>query len=196
MLEELARRDPVGSWKVGQEAVDPGVEVEAAFLGELQHDDGDEGLGGAADVPRHVGVDGPARRVDGRRAGGDLGDRAVAIEQRDARADELTGGAVRLEDVADLLASASASELDVDTVIAEMRQLDATGRADTPTPTASTPTSAGSADAHAGAPDAAGKAATIETTITLRRLMWSPYSPISWSSRWDPTNPDRQSSRG
>ena len=100
VLEELARGDPVGSWKVGQETVDPGVEVEAAFVGELQHDDRDEGLGGAADVPRHVGIDGAARRVDGRRAGGDLGDRAVMIEQRDAGTDELACGVVRVEDAA------------------------------------------------------------------------------------------------
>ena len=78
----------------GRYGVDPGVEVEAAFLGELQHDDGDERLGGAADVPRHVEIDGRARRVDGLRAGGDLGDRAVGILQGDAGADELAGGAV------------------------------------------------------------------------------------------------------
>jgi hypothetical protein len=66
----------------------------------LQQDDRDERLGHAPDVPRHGRIDGPTRRVDGRRAGGDLGDRAVAIAQCDARTDELACGVVRGEDVA------------------------------------------------------------------------------------------------
>ena len=94
VLEELARRDPVGAWEVGEVPGDRGVEVEAALVGELQGDDGDERLGRAADVPRNIDVDGRAARVDGLRAGRDLGDRAVRFLQRDAGPDELTGGAV------------------------------------------------------------------------------------------------------
>ncbi len=94
VLEELARRDPVGAGKVGEEPGDRGVEVEATFVDELQGDDRDERLGRAADVPRDVDVDGRAARVDGLRAGRDLGDRAIRILQRDAGADELAGGAV------------------------------------------------------------------------------------------------------
>ena len=51
VLEELARCDPVGVGEVGQEPIDPGGEVDLAFIGELQHDHRDEGLGDAADVP-------------------------------------------------------------------------------------------------------------------------------------------------
>ena len=94
MLEQLTKGDPVGAWQVGKETDDRGVEVEAAFVGELQRDDGDEELCGAADVPRHVEVDGRIRRVDGLRAGRDLGDRAVGFLHGDARADELAGGTV------------------------------------------------------------------------------------------------------
>jgi hypothetical protein len=64
--------------------VDPGVEVEAAFFGELDHDDCDEGLGDAADVLRHVGIDIPAARVE-TRAGGDLDDRAGVIANGNTR---------------------------------------------------------------------------------------------------------------
>ena len=90
MVEELAGRDPVGCRQVGQVAVDAGVEVDAALVGQLQHDDGDERLGGAADVPRHVRIDGPAGRVERRRAATRLGDRAVGVAHGDAGTDELT----------------------------------------------------------------------------------------------------------
>ena len=98
VVEELAGRDPVRPRQVGDVAVDAGVEVDAALVGELQHDDGDERLGGAADVPRHVGIDGPARRVERRCAATRLGDRAVGVAHRDAGTDELTRGLVLGED--------------------------------------------------------------------------------------------------
>ena len=59
VVEELAGRDPVRPRQVGDVAVDAAVQIETTLVGELQHDDGDERLGGAADVPRHVGIDGP-----------------------------------------------------------------------------------------------------------------------------------------
>ena len=105
VVEELAGRDPVGCGQVGQVAVDAGVEIDAALFGQLQHDDGDERLGGAADVPRHVGIDRPAGRVERGGAGAGLGDRAVGVAQRDAGSDELTGGVVCGQDVAQLPAS-------------------------------------------------------------------------------------------
>ena len=98
VVEELAGRDPVRPRQVGDVAVDAGVQVDATLVGELQHDGGDERLGGAADVPRHVGIDGPARRVERRRAATRLGDRAVGVAHRDAGADELTRGLVLGED--------------------------------------------------------------------------------------------------
>ena len=98
VVEELAGRDPIRPRQVGDVAVDAGVQVEAALVGELQHDDGDERLGGAADVPRHVGIDGTARRVERRRARARLADRAVRCAHRDARPDELTRRLVVGED--------------------------------------------------------------------------------------------------
>ena len=85
--------------QVGDVAVDAAVQIETTLVGELQHDDGDERLGGAADVPRHVGIDGTARRVERRRADTRLADRAVRFAHRDPRADELSprrGGRSRI----------------------------------------------------------------------------------------------------
>jgi hypothetical protein len=98
VVEQLTRRDPVRVGQVGDVATDAAVEVETALVGELQHDDGDERLRGAADVPRDVGVDGSARRVERRRTGTRLADRAVRFAHRDARADELSRGLVLGED--------------------------------------------------------------------------------------------------
>lgn len=70
MLEELARRDPAGTGELRHEPGDPGVRIHEA-----------------------------AGRIDGRRAGGHLGDGAVAVEKDDARADELAGRVVRREDL-------------------------------------------------------------------------------------------------
>ena len=86
VVEELAWRDPVCCGQVGQVAVDAGVEIDASLFGQLQHDDGDECLGGTADVPRHVGIDRPAGRVERRGSGTDFGDRPIGVAERDARA--------------------------------------------------------------------------------------------------------------
>ena len=104
VLKELARGDPVGIGEVRKETVDPRVEVDAALLGELQHDDGDEGLGDAADVQRHVRIQRSAGRIERLRTRRDLGDRAVAVAHGEARTDEIARGAMQLEDVRERLA--------------------------------------------------------------------------------------------
>ena len=75
------------------------VEVDLPLVCELEDDRGDEGLGDAADVPRHLQVDRPARRIERRRADDRLGDAAVGVLQRDPPADELTRVVMRLQDV-------------------------------------------------------------------------------------------------
>ena len=102
VLEELPRRDLVGSCKVGQETVDPGVEVDRPFLGQLQHDDGDEGLRDAADAPWNARIDvtAVAAQLLGARRNRHRG--PVRHAHRQHRADEVLIGTMQFENVGQL----------------------------------------------------------------------------------------------
>src|SRR4029079_17446168 len=58
VLQQLTRGDRVRTRQVGQVRLDPCIEIDPTFFGELDHDNRDHRLGQAADVPGRVEIDG------------------------------------------------------------------------------------------------------------------------------------------